>query len=60
MIGNGVDVKVTGNKATITIDLEQDFGLSASGKSRQIASTLGNVSIAPGVMLGLNAYKPVK
>lgn len=51
------DLKVTGDKLVITIDLKQRNGKSKSGKSFQVASTLGNITV-PGtsVKLGLNAY----
>ena len=55
-----VDMKVDGKKLTITIDLEQDFGPSKSGKTIVIASTLGNVDVPEheGEMkLGINCYK---
>lgn len=59
---NNVQIKVTGSKLVITVDLKKDFGLSKSGKSISIASTLGNKSV-PGiedVKIGLNIYKSVK
>ena len=55
-----VKLNVTGNKLTIEVDLDQDFGLSSSGKSITIATTEGNVAV-PGqeeVKIGLNIYKP--
>jgi ABC-type cobalamin/Fe3+-siderophores transport system ATPase subunit len=56
-----IDVKVKGNIATITIDLSQNLGPSASGKTTLVASTAGNAPI-PGtdVVLGLNAYRKVQ
>lgn len=56
-----VDVKVKGNIATVTIDLSQNFGPSASGKTEMVASTHGNILI-PGtdVTLGLNAYRKAR
>jgi hypothetical protein len=54
-----VNMTVTGNKLTIEVDLTQDFGPSASGKSIKIASTDGNISV-PGneeIKIGLNIYK---
>jgi hypothetical protein len=56
---NNVDMKVNGNLLTITVDLSKEFGPSASGKTIQIASTQGNVSI-PGHVdkkIGLNVYR---
>jgi hypothetical protein len=55
-----VEIKVDGNKLMLIVDLSQEFGLSASGKSITVASTEGNVSV-PGyeeVKIGLNVYKP--
>lgn len=53
---DNVDVKITGNKATITIDLSQRHGVSGSGKSTLVASTHGNVTLVSGIQLSLNAY----
>ncbi len=55
-----IQMMVNGNKLTIEVDLDQDFGPSGSGKSTTIASTEGNVAV-PGreeVKIGLNIYKP--
>ena len=54
-----VELKVTGDKLVITVDLSKSYGLSASGKSTTIATTAGNVSV-PGreeVKMGLNIYR---
>lgn len=55
-----MDMKVTGNKLTITVDLSKSSGTSASGKNTIIASSKGNQQI-PGTdaKIGLNIYKPV-
>ena len=48
-----------GHTLIVKIDLSQQFGLSASGKSITVASTGGNVPV-PGheeIKLGLNAYR---
>lgn len=52
-----IDIKVEGDKLTLTIDLSKSFGNSKSGKTIIIASTQGNQQVAPGVMVGLNIYK---
>ncbi len=55
-----VEMNVEGNKLIIVVDLNQEFGLSSSGKSIAVASTEGNVAI-PGredIKIGLNVYKP--
>jgi hypothetical protein len=60
--GNGVNVDFSkdGKTATITINLAKDFGPSKSGKTTQVASTLGNPMIATvggkQIFLGVNAY----
>ncbi|MBL0175644.1 MAG: hypothetical protein IPP94_10330 [Ignavibacteria bacterium] len=54
-----VEMSLTENILTITVDLTKEFGLSGSGKTIIIASTEGNVSI-PGAeekKIGLNIYK---
>jgi hypothetical protein len=54
-----VEMKVNGNKLTITVDLTKEFGKSSSGKSIIIASTEGNVDVPgmEGAKIGLNVYK---
>ena len=55
-----IEMNVEGNKLIIVVDLDQEFGLSSSGKSITVASTEGNVSV-PGreeVKIGLNIYRP--
>ncbi|MGE0227474.1 MAG: hypothetical protein AB7I38_04005 [Dehalococcoidia bacterium] len=45
----------------ISFPLDNDEGLSSSGKTRIVASTRGNQEIGDtGVFLGLNAYRPVE
>ncbi len=54
-----IELSVTNNILTITVDLTKEFGLSSSGKSIIIATTEGNQSI-PGAeekKIGLNIYK---
>jgi hypothetical protein len=55
-----VELNVEGNKLIITVDLDQEFGPSSSGKSITIASTEGNVSVPEheNIKIGLNVYKP--
>lgn len=57
-----MDMKVTGKKLVITVDLSEDHGTSGSGKSTIIASSQGNQQVpgADGVKIGLNVYKPIK
>lgn len=53
-------LNVEGSTLTIVVNLNQEFGLSSSGKSITVATTEGNVSV-PGredIKIGLNIYKP--
>jgi hypothetical protein len=55
-----VEFEVQGDQLVIMVDLSQELGVSASGKSVIIATTSGNVSV-PGfeqVKVGLNVYRP--
>jgi ABC-type uncharacterized transport system YnjBCD ATPase subunit len=52
-------VDVVGDILTITIDLRANLGPSGSGKSTVVATTRGNVTLADGVKLGLNCYRPI-
>lgn len=57
-----VSFKVAGNVLTITVDLSQRLGPSASGKTEIIATTAGNATL-PGttggaIKVGLNVYTP--
>lgn len=56
-----MNITVEGNEVVIRFALDGDEGISATGKSRIVASTHGNVGI-PGsnVKVGLNAYIPVR
>jgi len=55
-----IETKLEGNKLTLVIELDKEYGLSGSGKSVTVASTEGNVSV-PGreeIKMGINIYKP--
>ncbi len=54
-----VEMKVEENILTIKVDLTQEFGPSASGKTIIIASTEGNISIPEkdAIKIGLNVYR---
>jgi hypothetical protein len=61
-VGKNVQVEVTDKGIlTITVDLKKDNGLSASGKSKIIASSEGNVVLpgTGGITVGFNCYKKV-
>ena len=51
---------VKGSILHLEIDLSQNHGPSASGKTDQVASTKGNVEFieAPGIKVGVNVYRP--
>ena len=53
-----VDMKVSGEILTITIDLAAQTTVSSSGKSLVIGTTEGNVSVPdrPDIKVGLNVY----
>ncbi len=62
LVGDNVDYMVEqGEILTIMVDLNKEFGKSASGKTIKIASTCGNKAVEgtaiPGVIIGLNVYK---
>ena len=54
-----IELNVEHGKLLITVDLSQELGPSASGKSVMIATTEGNVDVpgAPDVKFGLNVYR---
>ena len=58
-----VKMSVQGDVLTITVDLSQEHGQSASGKSVIIASTEGNAALDgkhDGIKIGSNVYKRVR
>lgn len=57
VLGLGVRVTQEGDDIVIRIDATQDHGPSASGKTRIVGSTKGNVTLPNGVTLGVNAYR---
>lgn len=54
-----VDMNISGNILTITVDLSVEGKVSSSGKSVVIGSTEGNVPVPDNedVKVGLNVYK---
>ncbi len=53
-----VDISVQGNMLTIKVDLTQDFGPSASGKTIIIGSTEGSYTLPDRTeVVGLNVYR---
>jgi len=59
-VGENIETQVKGNILTITVDLSKRGDVSKSGKSVTVASTRGNIDIAPGVKAGINIYVPNK
>jgi len=57
-IGRNVMATEKDDQLTLTIDLKAEGKTSASGKSKVIASTEGNVQFN-GVKIGLNIYTPI-
>ncbi len=58
-VGENILGTKQGNKIILVIDASTELGISASGKSTNIATTRGNVK-ALGATLGINIYKPVR
>ena len=58
-LGKNVFGKIEGTTLTMEVDLAGDLGPSASGKSRKVATTSGNVGIGIGLKLGVNLYEPI-
>ena len=56
-----VILETKGNMLVITVDMTQNFGPSASGKTTIIASTEGNQAVTSPtgerISIGLNVYK---
>jgi hypothetical protein len=59
-VGRNVEVEVTGNKLTLTIDLSDKTEPSGSGKTNIVATTQGNKQIGDGWFVGLNVYRYAK
>lgn len=56
-IAPGITVEMKDNKAIIEVDTTQDLGLSKSGKSTNVATTHGFVTLPNGQRLSLNQIK---
>ena len=56
-----IKATVNGTILTLEVDLSKRGEKSASGKSLQVASTEGNISVEgyPDVKMGVNIYVPV-
>jgi hypothetical protein len=57
MAARNVTAEVKGTKLTLSIDLSQEHGDSASGKTTIIGSSGSNLEVAPGVYANVNIYK---
>lgn len=57
-VGSNVEVQIKGDILTITVNLKERLGKSASGKTTKIASTNGNIPLnhESGAIMGLNIY----
>ena len=58
-VGTNLNLSMDGDAWVLSIDLTQDHGVSAAGKSRKVATSGGNVSVAAGLKLGVNVYDPI-
>ena len=56
-IAPGITVELKGTQAIIEVDTTQDLGLSKSGKSTNVATTHGFVTLPNGQRLSLNQIK---
>ena len=54
-----VSFKHDGKMLVISIDTSKSLGPSKTGKSILVGSTGGNVEVAPGLKIGVNAYRTV-
>lgn len=55
-----VELKVSGDILTISVDLSKNFGASKSGKTIIIATTEGNTQLkGRSEIVGLNVYKKI-
>lgn len=57
-----IKTSIDGNILTIKVDLSQEFGPSASGKSIIVGSTLGNKPVSPkfpDIRIGVNVYRKI-
>lgn len=52
-----MQVDVKGNTLTITVQLDQQHGPSASGKTIIVASSCGAVKLPTGESVNLNVYR---
>ena len=56
-VGKGITVEVKGDEVLVRFSAKGDFGPSKSGKTQIIATTSGNVTLANGITIGVNAYR---
>ncbi len=59
-MAQNIKVEVKGSTLVMSTDLAKNFGPSKSGKSEIIATTSGNIEIAPGIFAGINIYRKAK
>lgn len=59
VIGSNLEGEVKNGLFLIRFDSGADLGVSKSGKSRLVATSRGNTTVAGGIKLGVNIYDPV-
>lgn len=57
--GEGFQADLTGDILTIKMDISKIGAVSDSGKSKRIASSLGNTTIRGMIKMGLNVYEEI-
>lgn len=55
--GKNVQITLQNGILTVVVDCGKDFGESAAGKSVIVGTTGGNIRLANGVTLSVNAYR---
>ena len=62
-IGRNLQAAIDGDELLVKTNLKMTFGESKSGKSLQIATSNGNISLPfpefADVRMGINIYKPI-
>lgn len=53
-----MEIREEGDEIVIRFKKEADLGPSRTGKTRVVASTFGNIQLAPGLYVGLTAFRP--
>lgn len=56
-VGKGIEVRQNGEYTEARFRNDGNTGPSASGKTIGVATTSGNVTLANGITVGINAYR---